>query len=326
MPKKWIAGVLLLGILFSGTRISGADGERTDTKSYIKWVDFTVPAQALEDAMNVHLDTRGSDCAIDWIELLAFLGVRYGGDFSRYKTADLTDICKKINPETDFCTLSKNEKAFAYYKEAYGAVLGGMLGPYREITSDGGWEEGYGLRAYSPIARGFGYSHFDDFGATRSYGYKRKHLGHDLMGGVGTPIIAVEGGYVEACGWNQYGGWRLGIRSFDGKRYYYYAHLRKNHPYTDMYEGKTVDAGEVIGYLGMTGYSRKENTNNIDTPHLHYGMQLIFDPSQKDGWNQIWIDMYELTKFLARQTSSVYRGADGEYHAKAVRIPSDSWE
>jgi murein DD-endopeptidase MepM/ murein hydrolase activator NlpD len=93
-----------------------------------------------------------------------------------------------------------------------------------------------------------------------------------------------------------------------------------------MYEGKTVNAGEVIGYLGMTGYSAKQDTNNINTPHLHYGMQLIFDPSQKDGWNQIWIDMYELTKFLARQTSSVYRGADGEYHAKAVRIPSDSWE
>lgn len=47
------------------------------------------------------------------------------------------------------------------------------------------------------------------------------------MGQVGTPVIAVESGYVEAIGWNQYGGWRLGIRSFDRKRYYYYAHLRK---------------------------------------------------------------------------------------------------
>ncbi len=326
MRKKWIAGVLLLEILISGACTSYATEAEPDTKSYIKWVEFTVTAQALEDAMQVHLDTRESDCAIDWIDLLAYLGVRYGGDFSRYKKADLTEVCQKITPETDFRTLSKNKKAFAYYKEAYGAVLGGMLGPYREITSDGASEEGYGLRVYSPIARGFGYSHFDDFGAARSYGYKRKHLGHDMMGEVGTPIIAVEGGYVEACGWNQYGGWRLGIRSFDGKRYYYYAHLRKNHPYTDMYEGKTVDAGEVIGYLGRTGYSRKENTNNIDTPHLHYGMQLIFDPSQKDGWNQIWIDMYELTKFLARNPSAVYRGEDGEFHAKAVRIPSDSWD
>ena len=30
-----------------------------------------------------------------------------------------------------------------------------------------------------------------------------------------------------------------------------------------MQEGKTVKAGDVIGYLGMTGYSLKENVNNI---------------------------------------------------------------
>ena len=74
-------------------------------------------------------------------------------------------------------------------------------------------------------------------------------------GSIGTPIIAVESGYIEALGWNQYGGWRVGIRSFDGKRYYYYAHLRKDHPYAkDLCEGQIVTAGDVIGYLGMTGY------------------------------------------------------------------------
>ena len=324
MFKKWIAALLLAGVLGQCVPVAHANETDSPENSYIKWVDFTVTAQALEDAMKVHLDTHGSENEIDWIDLLAALGVRYGGDFSQYRKKDLLNLYEKFTPDADFCKLSKNKKAFAYYKEAYGAVLSGMIGPYREITADGTETEGYGLLAYSPIARGYGYSHYDDFGASRSYGYKRKHLGHDLMGSVGTPVIAVEGGFVEACGWNQYGGWRLGIRSFDGKRYYYYAHLRKNHPYTDMYEGKIVDAGEVIGYLGMTGYSRKENTNNIDTPHLHYGMQLIFDASQKDGWNQIWIDMYELTKFLARQTSAVFRGEDGEFHAKAVRIPADS--
>ena len=51
---------------------------------------------------------------------------------------------------------------------------------------------------FSPIAKNFPYSDFDDFGASRSYGFKRKHLGHDMMGQVGTPVIAVESGYVEA--------------------------------------------------------------------------------------------------------------------------------
>ncbi|MDO4744404.1 MAG: M23 family metallopeptidase, partial [Clostridia bacterium] len=157
-----------------------------------------------------------------------------------------------------------------------------------------------------------------DFGNSRSYGYKRKHLGHDMMGNVGTPIIAIESGTVEAIGWNQYGGWRLGIRSFDKKRYYYYAHLRKNHPYpVDLSVGHTVKAGDVIGYLGMTGYSSKENVNNIDTPHLHMGIQLIFDESQKDGNGEIWIDCYEIAKFLSQNTTAVVKDElTNEYRRK----------
>ena len=123
-------------------------------------------------------------------------------------------------------------------------------------------------------------------------------------GSIGTPIIAVESGYIEALGWNQYGGWRVGIRSFDGKRYYYYAHLRKDHPYAkDLCEGQIVTAGDVIGYLGMTGYSSHENVNNINIPHLHFGVQLIFNEVQKDGNNQIWIDVYEIIKLLEKHKS-----------------------
>lgn len=121
-------------------------------------------------------------------------------------------------------------------------------------------------------------------------------------------MIAVESGIIEAIGWNQYGGWRIGIRSFDKKRYYYYAHLRKDHPYAEnMYEGKVVQAGDVIGYLGMTGYSIKENVNNINVPHLHFGIQLIFDEVQKEGPNQIWLDLYALVDFLKKNRSEVVK-------------------
>lgn len=125
---------------------------------------------------------------------------------------------------------------------------------------------------------------------------------------IGTPIIAVESGYVEALGWNQYGGWRIGIRSFDGMRYYYYAHLRQNYPYQEkLKEGDVVTTGDVIGYMGHTGYSTTENVNNIDEVHLHFGLQLIFDESQKEGNNEIWIDCYDLTRFLSRNRSEVYK-------------------
>ena len=58
-------------------------------------------------------------------------------------------------------------------------------------------------------------------------------------------------------------------------------------------------------YMGYTGYSTKENVNNIEITHLHWGLQLIFDESQKEGNNEIWIDVYPLTRFLAKHTHAV---------------------
>ena len=162
-------------------------------------------------------------------------------------------------------------KYYDYYKQAYGAVLDGMVGTFQaeipadevpqssETVPDTVWVTKYGLKAFFPLAKNFPYNDFDDFGVSRSYGFRRRHLGHDMMGQVGTPIIAVESGYVEALGWNQYGGWRIGIRSFDKKRYYYYAHLRKNYPFqSDLKEGSLVQAGDVIGIWGAPATAPKK--------------------------------------------------------------------
>lgn len=294
------------------------------SNKFIKWVDFNITNQALKDAMNLDIKSSSSDNHINWIEALSYLAAQNGGNFKSYTKAQMTTLEKKLQEGKTIKDLSKDMKYYDYYFEAYSAVLGEYIGAFgKEVPIDGDpetkeWTQCYGLKVFSPIASGFGYSHYDDFGSARSFGYKRKHLGHDLMGSVGTPIIAVESGTVEALGWNRYGGWRIGIRSFDKKRYYYYAHLRKDHPYIKgLSEGDTVFAGDVIGYLGMTGYSDKENVNNIDTPHLHFGIQLIFDESQKDGNGEIWIDCYQLTKFLSQNQSQViYNKETKEYTRK----------
>ena len=181
------------------------------------------------------------------------------------------------------------------------------------IQKDGQWVPTYGLKAFSPIASGYGYSHCDDFGVGRSFGFRRKHLGNDLMGGLGTPVVAVEGGVIEAMGWNRYGGWRVGIRSFDSRRYYYYAHLQKNTPFAPgLKEGDVVQAGDIIGFMGRTGYSDKENVNNIETVHLHFGMELVFDESQKECNSEIWIDVYDIVRLLNSHRSSIQR-TDGQW-------------
>ncbi len=295
---------------------------------FIKWGDFQVTAEALGKAYEYDRDTYGQEVHLNWIELLAYTAARTGGDFSKESqvNAYLKEAAEELAQGKAIGELTEGMKYYSYYLEAYTAVLGGMVGEYEiqvpaetaagqaqgEKEAEDGiplvWEKRYGLKAFLPIAKDFPYSDYDDFGVSRSYGYRRKHLGHDMMGQVGTPIIAVESGYVEALGWNQYGGWRIGIRSFDGKRYYYYAHLRQNYPYQEkLKEGDTVTAGDVIGYMGHTGYSTTENVNNIDTVHLHFGLQLIFDESQKEGNNEIWVDCYNLTRFLYKNRSEVHK-------------------
>lgn len=335
------------GNLFSIFRREEDGAPEGKTKDYIKWVDFNVTSEAMTQAFRYDVATCQQDIHLNWIELLAFLGAGYGGDFSRYTSSDMDKLAEELKNGASMDELTKDLKYYPYYLKAYKAVLNGMVG-YYEIqipkseapafalsdtqinesdpnatdsgeeneNSSGGqapelkpltpngeekvWVTKYGLKAFHPLAKNFPYSHYDDFGVSRSYGYRRQHLGHDMMGQTGTPVVAVESGYVEAIGWNQYGGWRLGIRSFDSERYYYYAHLRKDYPYQgNLKEGSIVTAGDVIGYLGRTGYSATENTNNIDEPHLHFGIQLIFDESQKEGNNEIWINCYEIIKFLS---------------------------
>ena len=348
---------------------------------YIKWVDFTVSYEALCQAYDWDVKTHGSEHEIDWVELLAYTAARTGGEFGREALRTMEKAAEKLSEgESTMEELTEDLKYYSYYKEAYDAAIGGLVGEYWEErpgsggSSDGSaaetvggirdvysgsniltgehgkgssgtleddegqdekrempestessiipeeqnwstenaidenYEKRYGLKGYFPLARGFDYTHYDDFGVGRSYGYQRKHLGHDMMGLVGTPIMAVESGVVTALGWNQYGGWRIGITSFDGKRYYYYAHLRQNYPYAEgLEEGSVVTAGDVIGYMGHTGYSAKENVNNIKIVHLHWGLQLIFDESQKEGNNEIWIDVYPLTRFLAKHTQAAVK-------------------
>ena len=276
----------------------------------IKWVDFGVPYESLKYALDKDIASFDQEQHISWIDILALAAANTGGKCGLASVKKAAESWKKGFDPSGMSVAAK--KAYDYYHEAYTAALGGLVGSYA-IEKDGQWVSAYGLKAFSPVAAGYGYSHCDDFGVSRSFGFHRKHLGNDLMGGLGTPIVAVEGGVVEAMGWNRYGGWRIGIRSFDNKRYYYYAHLQKDHPFADgLQEGEMVEAGQLIGFMGRTGYSDKENVNNIETVHLHFGMELVFDESQKECNSEIWIDVYNIVRLLSSHRAS-YKKADGKW-------------
>lgn len=290
----------------------------------IKWVDFGVPYESLKYAMDVDISTAGQEKHLDWIDILAVTGCRTGG---KCPLSAVKKAVKDLEGNSDLEELLGDlYQYYPYYKESFSAVLGGLLGSYT-IEVDGQTVPAYGLKAFSPIAAGYGYSHCDDFGNRRTYGFARKHLGHDMMGSLGTPIVAVESGTVEAMGWNCYGGWRIGIRSCDSKRYYYYAHLQKDHPFAEGLEvGDLVQAGDLIGFMGRTGYSDTENTNNIETVHLHFGIQLVFEESQKECLSEIWIDPYHIVRLLHSHRSSIQRTDAGwKRVCPFVDLDIDAW-
>ena len=275
----------------------------------IKWVDFGVPYESLKYAMHVDIETFEQEKHISWIDILALAACRTGG---KCPLASVKKAASQLRTDSSpEALLGDLHKYYSYYHEAYSAVLGGLLGSYA-IEKNGEQIPAYGLKAFSPIAAGYGYSHCADFGNQRSFGFARKHWCNDMMGALGTPIVAVEGGVVEALGWNRYGGWRIGIRSFDSRRYYYYAHLQKDRPFAEgLAVGDVVEPGQLIGFMGRTGYSDRENVNNIETVHLHFGLQLIFDESQKECNSEIWVDVYNIVRLLSSHRCSYQRSNDG---------------
>ncbi len=92
----------------------------------------------------------------------------------------------------------------------------------------------------------------------------RSHEALDIIAPRNTRVRAVDDGRIQKLFTSIAGG--LTIYQFDpsGTFAYYYAHLER---YADgLREGQTVDAGDVIGYVGSTGNA------SPDAPHLHFAI------------------------------------------------------
>lgn len=79
----------------------------------------------------------------------------------------------------------------------------------------------------------------------------------------------------------------IGITTGDGT-YYYYAHLDS---YANIKEGDPVKAGELLGYMGDSGYGKEGTVGKFDV-HLHMGIYFY-----EEG-EEISVNPYYLLKFL----------------------------
>ena len=137
----------------------------------------------------------------------------------------------------------------------------------------------------------------------RTYKGNRTHEGTDVMGDINKdgiyPVVSVSDGYVSNIGWLELGGWRIGITSPSGI-YYYYAHLDS---YAKEYkEGDVIRAGDIIGYMGSTGYSKVEGTKNKFPVHLHFGIYITPDPDIAADYEEIALNPYNILKINENNT------------------------
>lgn len=142
-------------------------------------------------------------------------------------------------------------------------------------------------------------SYENSWGDPRSYGGDRRHEGTDIMANVNKrgiyPIVSVSDGVVENKGWLEQGGYRIGIRSESGA-YYYYAHMYSYAP--DLEKGDKVVAGQLLGFMGDTGYSKVEGTTGKFDVHLHFGIYYT------EGDEEISVNSYYILKYLEKHKLS----------------------
>ena len=148
----------------------------------------------------------------------------------------------------------------------------------------------------------------DSWGASRLYGGEKFHEGTDILDRENIrgrlPIISMTDGWIRELGWNEMGGFHVGIITKNGT-YYYYAHL--DHFMSDLVKDMPVKAGQPLGYMGDTGYG-KEGSKGKFPVHVHVGIC----PAVTFTNNEFWINPYPFLRSLEEKRISARLGEELE--------------
>jgi peptidoglycan LD-endopeptidase LytH len=142
-----------------------------------------------------------------------------------------------------------------------------------------------------PLPLRSNHSYRSTWGDARGWGGKRIHEGTDIFADYGVPVKATSYGIVEMKGWNNYGGWRIGIRDINNN-YHYLAHLSGFSK--EIKTGMIVEPGMIIGGVGSSGYG-PPGTSGKFPPHLHYGIY------KDNGYTEWSYDPYAHLRLWERQ-------------------------
>jgi len=137
----------------------------------------------------------------------------------------------------------------------------------------------------------------DSWGAARSGG--RSHQGTDLMGTKMAPVVAVLDGVIDGMGRGPRSGYYIRIDHGDDVSSWY-MHLNNDTPGTDdrrggpenafaesLAVGDTVEAGQVIGFVGDSGNAEWSGAHTHF--ELHIGGRAVNPyPYLRDAWDR-WL-------------------------------------
>ena len=220
---------------------------------------------------------------LDFLQCLTTIMVQCEFDLTQFKS-------KNMN-------ISDYNEQYNYLEANYIEEYNSLLASYEAIWKD---------LSYFPVPKSSKdedatISFENSWGSKRSYeNSESRHEGTDIMTSNNQrgyfPIVSMTDGVVEQVGWLEKGGYRIGVRSPHGG-YFYYAHL---YNYASEFKpGDTIKAGQLLGFMGDTGYSKVEGTvGNFDV-HLHLGIYI-----QTPNYNEISINPYWILKHLENKRLS----------------------
>lgn len=266
---------------------------------YIKGLIFDTPKKGNINADNIAAFSFSPDTFTSIREL----SEKYSIDFYEMLSLYCMECSFYQSKEVNIRTKEEIEQAFVVnYKVIKNSYKSKTIKQYSEMLKNTLEEV-----KYFPImedagdgaSRDLDYIYSDSWGSVREYKGTRKHEGCDILDRENIrgriAVCSMTDGVIENIGWNELGGYRLGIKTASGT-YYYYAHLDRFAE--GLEQGGTVTAGQLIGFMGDTGYGKKEGSKGNFAVHLHVGIM----PDSKIK-KDFWINPYPFLRYIESQKS-----------------------
>ena len=237
---------------------------------------FRIPHQNIEQ-LKLFADSQG----LDFPKILALYSIENNFFPSKVLSSTIIGVDKDFVANLDTIKSRYRSRDIEPYRQMFSDIIDDIK--------------------YFPIPRGYdaegeaSYMYGDSWGAVRNYRGEHVHEGTDIMDRENIagriPIVSMTDGVISDIGWSELGGFRIGIVS-PNDVYYYYAHFDR------FANGLTLDtsirAGQILGYMGNSGYDKREGTKGKFPVHLHVGIM----PNVKFSRGDTWINPYPYLRYI----------------------------